>query len=121
MVGTLRNMYSSNRMAMEYVQRIHTALTKADNILQLVAIRSVDNGADAASRDLPDCASTISRCLRIIDEFDSGCGMTCARTASYPPMGGMRHCDGPKVESPFNPEDFLLPYPHPEDENDSNN
>jgi hypothetical protein len=90
--GAMKVRYSSNREGCKYLSRIETSLDKHGCILEIVPVRSADNGADAPSRDKPLDLEVAAKCRLVMEENQRGHGRLGERTSQRVKFtGGLRH------------------------------
>lgn len=91
-VWALRAMYSSNIQANEMLRRVARALDRAGNLIEVVPLRSVDNPADAPSRDLDFSYDILKNCNAIMDQHELGLTRVEAPAEVRPDFtGALRH------------------------------
>jgi len=96
-VYSLRCLYSSNAEACAFARRIHKLLSKAENTLSVVSVRSEDNGADEPSRDRDLKSEVCARCLRNIVDYIEGKGIVGSGSNQAIPFDGKLRVDEPEL------------------------
>lgn len=98
LVHSLRARYSSNAHANEFIKRIVGALETSNCDLEIVAVASADNAADAASRNEPFSEKVFSRCHGQIVNHEIGRGLSGCQMNAAPTVCGSRRHEEPLTD-----------------------